>query len=78
MKSDVLGSVMANMNPERARALTVKLADRLTLPQTNDRAMDKAADPAQPAPATAPGPQAAAAAKPASPAVTDKPAAPKS
>lgn len=77
MKSDVLGSVMANMNPERARALTVKLADRLTLPQTNDRAMDKAADPAQSAAAPAPGPQAAAAPKPASPAVTDKPVAPK-
>jgi flagellar motility protein MotE (MotC chaperone) len=62
MKSDVLGAVMANMNPESARALTVKLADRLTLPQTNDRAQDKPADPAQPV--AAPGPQAAAAAKP--------------
>ena len=73
MKSDALGSVMAQMNPERARALTVKLADRLTLPQTNDRAMDKPADPVA---ATAPGPQAAAAPKPA--AATEKQAAPKS
>lgn len=57
MKSDILGSVMANMNAERARSLTVKLADRLTLPQTNDKAPDAAAQPAMPAP----GPQAAAA-----------------
>jgi flagellar motility protein MotE (MotC chaperone) len=57
MKSDVLALVLANMNSESAKALTVKLADRLTLPQTNDKAPD---------PAAAPGPQAAAA--PASPA----------
>ena len=80
MKSDVLGSVMANMIPERARALTVKLADRLTLPPTNDRAMDKAAEPAQPAtaPAAAPGPQAAAAPKAATPGAAEKQATPKS
>jgi flagellar motility protein MotE (MotC chaperone) len=57
MKSDVLALVLANMNSESAKALTVKLADRLTLPQTTDKAPD---------PAAAPGPQAAAA--PASPA----------
>jgi flagellar motility protein MotE (MotC chaperone) len=72
MKSDVLGSVMASMNAERARALTVKLADRLTLPQTNDKAGDKAADLAG-----APGPQAAAASPPA-PATTENQAKPKS
>jgi len=72
MKSDVLGSVMASMNAERARALTVKLADRLTLPQTNDKMADKAADPA-----AAPGPQAAAASPPA-PATAENQAKPKS
>jgi flagellar motility protein MotE (MotC chaperone) len=55
MKSDVLALVLANMNSENAKALTVKLADRLTLPQTNDKAPDPAA------PIAAPGPQAAAA-----------------
>jgi len=72
MKSDVLGSVMASMNAERARALTVKLADRLTLPQTNDKAGDKAADLAG-----APGPQAAVASSPA-PATAENQAKPKS
>jgi flagellar motility protein MotE (MotC chaperone) len=70
MKSDVLGSVMASMNPESAKALTVKLADRLTLPQTTPPApAAPAADPAaaaQAAPAAAA--QASAAAKPFPPA----------
>jgi flagellar motility protein MotE (MotC chaperone) len=73
MKSDVLGAVMANMNPESARSLTVKLADRLTLPQTMDKPVE-----AVTAPATVPGPQAAAIPKPIAPATTEKPAAPKS
>ena len=34
MKSDTLALVLANMNSETAKTLTVKLADRLTLPQT--------------------------------------------
>jgi len=72
MKSDVLGSIMSNMNSESAKSLTVKLADRLTLPQTNDKAGDKAADPAG-----APGPQAAAASSPA-PATAENQAKPKS
>ncbi len=55
MKSDVLAPVMAAMNPEAAQKLTVKLANRLTLPQTTD----------VPAPAPAPVPQEAAAATPA-------------
>jgi len=72
MKSDVLGAVMANMNPDSARSLTVKLADRLTLPQTNDRAMDKPAEPG-----AAPGPQAAAASKPATPSAAENSVPPK-
>ncbi len=52
MKSDVLAPVMAAMNPESAQKLTVKLANRLTLPQTTD----------VPAPAPVAAPQAAAAA----------------
>jgi flagellar motility protein MotE (MotC chaperone) len=68
LKSDVLAQILASMNAENAKALTVKLADRLTLPQTMDKL-------AEPAPAAAPGPQAAAAtAKPAAP---EKPVQPK-
>lgn len=70
MKSDIMALVLANMNPEAAKSLTIKLADRLTLPQTTDAV----------APAPAPGAQASAApaAKPAtSPApAPDKQAAP--
>ena len=36
MKSDILALVMANMNSENAKALTVKLANKLALPQTAD------------------------------------------
>ena len=73
LKSDVLAQILANMNAENAKALTVKLADRLTLPQT----MDKPADPASAvAPAAAPGPQAAAASAKA-PVTAEKPAQPK-
>jgi len=61
MKSDVLGLVMANMNPESAKDLTVKLANKLALPQTAD-----ALAPVAPA-ASAPVAQTAAAA-PATPA----------
>ena len=57
MKSDVLGLVMANMNPDSARELTVKLANKLALPQTADApapaapaAVATAAAPAAPAP----------------------------
>ena len=65
MKSDILALVLANMNSENAKALTVKLADRLTLPQTT--APDPTAAAAA-APAAAPGPQAAAAPAPKTPA----------
>ena len=59
MKSDVLAPVLASMNPESAQKLTVKLASRLTLPQSTD-----AVAPA-PTPAPVPAPQGAAAAPPA-------------
>ncbi|HVW72409.1 MAG TPA: hypothetical protein VHC39_02130 [Rhizomicrobium sp.] len=36
MKSDVLSLILANMNSDNAKSLTVKLASRLTLPQTTD------------------------------------------
>jgi flagellar motility protein MotE (MotC chaperone) len=55
MKSDVLGLVMANMNPDSARELTVKLANKLTLPQTADALM-----PAPTTIAAAPAPTAVA------------------
>ena len=84
MKSDIMAQVLANMNADAAKTLTVKLADRLTLPQTTDAvapvAVAAAATPApQAAAAAAPGPQASAApaAKPAAPAAPDKEAAPK-
>jgi flagellar motility protein MotE (MotC chaperone) len=65
MKSDVLSLVMAQMSPENAKTLTVKLADRLALPQTADA----------PAPAAAPTPATPAAATPGQTAST-APAAP--
>ena len=36
MKSDVLSQILANMNSDNAKALTVKLAGKLALPQTID------------------------------------------
>jgi flagellar motility protein MotE (MotC chaperone) len=57
MKSDVMSLILAQMNADKASALTVKLADRLTLPQTADA-------PAPAAPATVPGPTASAAPTP--------------
>jgi flagellar motility protein MotE (MotC chaperone) len=86
MKSDILALVMANMNSENAKALTVKLANKLALPQTAD-AMAPAvvaapAAPAAPAQTAAvtPAPQALTpAAKAAAPApvTPEKQAAPK-
>ena len=85
MKSDVLALVLANMNSESAKALTVKLADRLTLPEITNAAPVSAAGPVSPVPAQAtatpvpPGPQAAAtsAAKAPAPAAPENKAAPK-
>jgi hypothetical protein len=69
MKSDVLSQVLANMNSDNAKALTVKLANRLTLPQT----MDAIAPQTAPQPA-APGPVAALTPAPAAAAPADQPA----
>jgi flagellar motility protein MotE (MotC chaperone) len=83
MKSDVLAPVMASMNPDAAQRLTVKLANRLTLPQTTDAPAPPPAPVAAPqdaaaAPAAAPGSQASAApAKPATPAEPEKQEKPK-
>jgi flagellar motility protein MotE (MotC chaperone) len=80
MKSDVLALVLANMNSESAKALTVKLADRLTLPEITNPAPVPAASPVPSAPAQStstpvpPGPQAAA--TPAAKAPAPAPAAP--
>ena len=82
MKSDTLAPVMAAMNPEAAQKLTVKLANRLTLPQTTDAVAPPAPAAAPPqqdaaAPAATPGTQAAAAPKPATPTETEKSEKPK-
>ncbi len=57
MKSDVLALVLANMNADNAKALTVKLANKLALPQTTDALAPVTA----PVPAPVPGPQTSAA-----------------
>jgi flagellar motility protein MotE (MotC chaperone) len=67
MKSDVLAPVLAAMNPEQAQKLTVRLANKLTLPDTNG-----AAAPASPAPSVPSQP----AAVPAGQAANATPAAP--
>ncbi|MDB5735487.1 MAG: MgtE intracellular region [Alphaproteobacteria bacterium] len=59
MKSDVLALVLANMNADNAKSLTVKLANKLTLPQTTD-ALAPVSAPVT-APVAAPGPQTSAA-----------------
>jgi flagellar motility protein MotE (MotC chaperone) len=89
MKSDILALVLASMNSESAKALTVKLADRLTLPETTPAAAPAPAPVAStppagttpqaaaaPAPAAAPQASASAAKMPAAPA-PEKQAAPK-
>jgi flagellar motility protein MotE (MotC chaperone) len=65
MKPDVLSLVLSQMNPEKARDLTVKLANKLAVPETTD-----AAAPVQTAAAT---PATAATPAPAAPAATAKP-----
>ena len=70
MKSDVLSQILANMNSDNAKSLTVKLAGKLALPQTADAlAPQVAAASASPAPgqsAAAPAP-----ARPAAPAANN-------
>ncbi len=68
MKPDTLGDILSKMSPTSAQQLTVKLANKLTLPQTTDAIAPQAA----PAP-TAPGPVAALTPAPAA-APADQPA----
>jgi flagellar motility protein MotE (MotC chaperone) len=63
MKSDQLALVLASMNPDNAKALTIKLANRLVLPQATDAA-PAATLPAPGAPAAGPAPVPAAAKAP--------------
>lgn len=76
MKSDVLALVMAKMSSDAAQKLTIKLADRLTLPQAIAPLAPPAAPPA-PAPAAAPTQAAAAQPAPATPAAPQTPEKPK-
>lgn len=54
MKSDVLALILANMNSDNAKALTVKLATKLTLPQTTDAIAPTSATPSLSSAATGP------------------------
>ncbi|HEY0267148.1 MAG TPA: hypothetical protein VGC16_10375 [Rhizomicrobium sp.] len=74
MKPDVLALILANMNSDNAKALTVKLANKLTLPQTADAVAPPAITPVSGA-AAAPMQTAATASAPAKP--TEKAAEPK-
>jgi flagellar motility protein MotE (MotC chaperone) len=67
MKSDQLALVLASMNPDTAKTLTIKLANRLILPQTADA----------PAPVLPPAATAAAASAAPVPAAAQNQAAPK-
>jgi flagellar motility protein MotE (MotC chaperone) len=71
MKSDTLAPVLAAMSPDQAQKLTVKLANKLTLPATADVV---APLPAAAPPAAAPGPQAAGPAKAEAPPAASAPA----
>ena len=76
MKSDILAQVMASMNSESAKDLTIKLANKLALPQTADALTPPPAPAAVTAPATPAPAQAAPAAAPAGPAAKPTAAAP--
>jgi len=65
MKSDQLALVLASMNAENAKALTIKLANRLVLPQATPPAPVAAPLPSPVAAAAAPAPVPAAAKAPA-------------
>jgi flagellar motility protein MotE (MotC chaperone) len=60
MKSDVLAPILASMSADNAQKLTLKLANRLKLPETAAQAATPAPA-AAPAPAPTPAPQPAAA-----------------
>ncbi|HEY2032326.1 MAG TPA: hypothetical protein VGH02_01435 [Rhizomicrobium sp.] len=49
MKSDVLGAILAKMQPDAAQKLTVRLANRLKLPQASPAAVAAATAPEAPA-----------------------------
>jgi flagellar motility protein MotE (MotC chaperone) len=59
MKSDQLALVLASMNADNAKALTIKLANRLVLPQATPPAAAAAPASAATAPGAAPVPAAA-------------------
>jgi flagellar motility protein MotE (MotC chaperone) len=69
MKPDVLSLVLSQMNPEKAKDLTVKLANKLAMPETTDAPAPVQTAAATPAPGAAPVAAPAAAA----PAATAKP-----
>jgi hypothetical protein len=71
MKPDVLGSILAAMQPDAAQKLTVKVANRLNLPEQTAMAA-----PAQTAAVTPPAPANAPAGITPAPAATPNPAAP--
>lgn len=72
MKSDALAVVLANMNPQNAQKLTVKLANRLVLPDTADALTPGQLAPGQSTPAS--GPQTARAAPATQPSAPQAPA----
>ena len=90
MKSDVLGPILGKMQPDAAQKLTVRLANRLKLPETPAPAAVAATAPLTPtpapqqtasldpaaAPAAAPSPAPAPQAAPTLPAASDKPVTP--
>jgi flagellar motility protein MotE (MotC chaperone) len=77
MKSDVLAPVLAAMNPEQAQKLTVRLANKLTLPDTNGAAASASPAPSVPGqPAAVPAGQTANAAPAPTPGLAAKPPAP--
>jgi flagellar motility protein MotE (MotC chaperone) len=75
MKSDVLALILASMVSDKAQALTVKLANKLILPQTADAVTPPGITPVPGA--TAPVQTAAAAPTPAPAKAPEKPAEPK-
>ncbi len=84
MKPDVLGAIMAGMQPDQAQKLTVRLADRLKLPATPSQTLaantpapltaPQAATPATTAPIPPPGTAAPQIPAPATAAATPPPA----
>ena len=74
MKSDVLAPVLAAMNPEQAQKLTIKLANKLILPDTSGAVAQAQAATGQPADPAAPAAGAPPAAPTAQPVASKAPA----